>query len=78
MTCFNWIRARLVGSTAAIGVWASTAPALAQESGGITAGKWAPSYFFILLFVVLGIMVVGRSARRRERAKPEDYQAKLS
>ncbi|HYW79332.1 MAG TPA: hypothetical protein VE890_07120 [Thermoguttaceae bacterium] len=35
--------------------------------------SWVMSYFLILLVVGLGMLVVCRSSRRRDRAKPESY-----
>ncbi len=76
MQYFNRIRVQVLGAWTVAAAWlVHAAPAFAQGEG-IAARKWAPSYFLILLCVVLGIMAVGRSSRRRERLKPEDYQAK--
>jgi hypothetical protein len=37
------------------------------------AGSWMPSYGVVLLGIVLGLLGVCLSSRRREREKPETY-----
>ncbi|MEE8452520.1 MAG: hypothetical protein V3R99_11420 [Thermoguttaceae bacterium] len=47
---------------------------LAQAEGaGEDKGSWVLSYFLVLLIIGLGMLVVCRSSRRRDRAKPETY-----
>jgi len=47
---------------------------LAEDEGsGEGKGSWVMSYFLVLLIVGLGMLVVCRSSRRRDRAKPESY-----
>ena len=78
MRCFHQIRSWMMWFGFAVVAWIVTAaPVMAQSGEEIPIRNWAASYFLVLLCVVLGIMVVGRSARRRERLKPEDYQAKM-
>jgi hypothetical protein len=38
-----------------------------------TAGSWVSSYGLVLLGIVLGMLGVCLSSRRREREKPETY-----
>ena len=49
------------------------AQAKAKEESGETEGSWVMAYFLVLLFIGLGMLVVCRSSRRRDRAKPESY-----
>ena len=48
----------------------------AAESGGKSSGgvAWVLPYAFVILCIGLGVFVVCRSARRKERAKPEQYE----
>jgi len=47
-----------------------------KASGG---GAWTMSYMLVVLGLALGMMLVCRTARRRDRAKPETYgDAKLT
>ena len=63
-------------ATAAL-CWAAVhATAFAGEAeGGAEPGAlvWVKSYGLVVLGVALGMMVVCRSTRRRDRAKPETY-----
>jgi heme/copper-type cytochrome/quinol oxidase subunit 2 len=48
----------------------------AEEKHGV--GSWVPSYALVLLGIVLGLLGVCLTSRRRERDKPESYaQTKL-
>jgi hypothetical protein len=48
----------------------------AEEKHGV--GSWVPSYALVLLAIVLGLLGVCLTSRRRERDKPEGYaQTKL-
>ena len=42
--------------------------------GGDKGTSWIIPYFFVVFCVGLGMLVVCRSARRRDRAKPEGYE----
>jgi heme/copper-type cytochrome/quinol oxidase subunit 2 len=45
-----------------------------DEGGGMTgSGAWVWAYMLFILCIVLGLMVVCRSASRRARARPEEY-----
>jgi len=59
----------LAGPAAALAKAAKTAQE--ETKGGPTS--WTFPYFLLLLGVGLGLLVVLRSARRREREKPEQY-----
>ena len=50
----------------------STALAQASEEKG-SKEKWVLSYFLVIMGVSLGMLVVCRSSRRKDRAKPESY-----
>jgi len=53
--------------------------ALAQAAEGKDGkGSWVMSYFLLVLIVGLGMLVVCRSSRRRDRAKPESYSGSKS
>jgi hypothetical protein len=67
--------ATLIGWLAVYGVaWAQrSAPVEEVEKGGATS--YVLPYVIVLVFVGLGIFVVCRPARRRERARPEEYQS---
>ncbi|MBN2473421.1 MAG: hypothetical protein JXB62_02340 [Pirellulales bacterium] len=57
--------------------WARGGPGQEEsEGGGVTA--WTLPYGLVILGIALGMMLVCRSARRRDRAKPEKYDAKAS
>ena len=64
-------------TVAAVCWLAACGPALAaadtegKKGGGATA--WTMPYFVVVLGVALGMMLVCRSARRRDRAKPQTY-----
>jgi len=45
----------------------------AKEEAGDKKGSWVFSYALVLLGIGLGMLVVLRSSRRRERAKPQQY-----
>lgn len=68
--------------------WAATSgAALAQEaSGGGAASstdagggpKYVGPYFIVILGIGLGLFILCNPSRRRDRAKPEQYQDKLA
>lgn len=73
-----WQKVKRLAPVAA--VWlAMAATALAAEPAEEEQGaSWVPSYGLVLLGIVLGLLGVCLSSRRRERAKPEAYaQSKL-
>ena len=50
---------------------------LAQKAGEAkkeSQGAWTLPYFLAIMGVVLGMLILCRPSRRRERAKPEDYE----
>jgi heme/copper-type cytochrome/quinol oxidase subunit 2 len=61
--------------------WLTVAAASAQvlkvtpkdDSGVTGSGAYVFAYMLFILGIVLGLMVVCRSANRRDRARPEDY-----
>ena len=65
-------------SILAICCWASASgiALAAEDSGGESYGSsiWVLPYAFVILCIGLGTMVVCRSARRKDRAKPEQYE----
>jgi heme/copper-type cytochrome/quinol oxidase subunit 2 len=78
-------RKAAVGLTLLVG-WLATGPAWAvivgkppvkavkEEDSGMTgSGAYVFAYMLFILGIVLGLMVVCRSANRRDRARPEDY-----
>jgi len=72
-----WRKLKLA-ATAAV-TWTLTQGVLwAQEGEAATvntgkARDWALPYFLVLFCVALGVFSVCRTARRRDRAKPEKY-----
>ena len=49
-------------------------PAVPEEEGGEGgAAAWTMPYGLVILGVALGMLLVCRSSRRRERARPESY-----
>ena len=57
---------------AALCGWALAQPDTGENKGG-GATSWTTSYFLVVLAVGLGLLVVLRSSRRRDRAKPQAY-----
>ena len=45
----------------------------AKEEEGDDPGSWVFSYALVLVVLGLGMLVVLRSARRRDRARPEQF-----
>jgi ABC-type xylose transport system permease subunit len=59
--------------------------ALAQPPGtkaapiageGINSGVYVMAYFLVIFAIALGMLFVCRSSNRRERARPEQFEAK--
>ncbi len=48
-------------------------PVKEAPTGGTNA-SWILPYALVVFSIALGMLVVCRSARRRDRAKPEDYE----
>ena len=78
MTRLRWIANKMKLAALAVACWLAVyAPVLAQakpkeeEEGG--GGRWVMSYGLVLMGVVLGMLVVCRSSRRRERAQQEMF-----
>ena len=74
----NYLRSiwrRLVPPAMVVACWLAVyGTALAQEAeGGEGGGSWVPSYGLLLLGIVLGMLGVCLSSRRRDREKPETY-----
>ena len=44
-----------------------------KEDGGGRGGAWVLSYALVLLGIGLGMLVVFRSSRRKDRSKPQQY-----
>ena len=68
---------KLTYSLLAVCCWISTQGlALAAESSDSGGGgvAWVLPYAFVILCIGLGMFVVCRSARRKERARPEQYE----
>ena len=67
-------------SLLAVCCWMSIqVPALAAEASGSGGGSsggvaWVLPYAFVILCIGLGMFIVCRSARRKERARPEQYE----
>ena len=49
----------------------------AEEESERGGGMWVPYYGLVLLAVVLGMLGITLSSRRREREKPETYSKNL-
>jgi hypothetical protein len=83
---FFWRKAKLVAMAAAM--WMAVyghalaagkgkKPAPVADAGGGAAESthgWVLPYFILLLAVGLGMLVVCRSSRRSDRAKPKQYE----
>jgi len=52
--------------------WAAGAGEPVTEKG--SARDWVLPYFIVILCIALGMLVVCRTARRSERARPEKYE----
>ena len=65
----------LAGWLAASAVWAQVGTkTAAKEDTSITGtGPYVFAYMFLILCLALGLLVVCRSANRRDRARPVDY-----
>ncbi len=44
-----------------------------KDDGGGSGGMWVLSYALVLLGIGLGMLIVLRSSRRKDRAKPQQY-----
>jgi uncharacterized membrane protein AbrB (regulator of aidB expression) len=78
----NWLKTagkRLLLVATICGTWlavvgtAWAAPAAKTEEKS-TAGYWVFPYFIVLLSIALGMLVVCRTARRSDRARPQSYE----
>lgn len=58
-------------------LWAQEESVTAAASKASGGAAYVAPYALVILCVALGIFVVCNPARRRERAKVEDYQQKL-
>ena len=54
-------------------VWAQQAGQAKEESSG--AGPWVLPYTLVILCIGLGMLVLCRTARRSDRARPQQYEA---
>ena len=45
-----------------------------EDSASTGAGAWVMAYMLVILVLALGLMVVCKSSRRRDTAKPEVYE----
>ncbi|MBN2216385.1 MAG: hypothetical protein JW719_03310, partial [Pirellulales bacterium] len=52
--------------------WA--APHVEPTTEKTSAGDWVLSYFIVVLSIALGMLVVCRTSRRAERARPDKYE----
>lgn len=69
-----WRKASSTLLTAACwGVLTGAAWAQEEETKGGGANSYVLSYMVVILCIALGLLVVCRSSRRRERAKPEQF-----
>ena len=74
-----WRKLKLAAATAATWtltqavLWAQEGEAAAPAASTGRARDWALPYFLVLFCVALGVFSVCRTARRRDRAKPEKY-----
>jgi hypothetical protein len=79
---FFWRKAKLLAMAAAMwlavyghALAAKNKPAPADTGGAAESTKgWVLPYFIVLLAIGLGMLVVCRSSRRSERAKPKQYE----
>jgi heme/copper-type cytochrome/quinol oxidase subunit 2 len=79
MKRFNSIWTSLRGFAAAVACWAIVGSSVLAAANDADAGEekgygtWVMAYMLVILFMVLGMLFVLRSAKRRDRAKPETY-----
>ena len=80
---FFWRKAKLVAMAAAMwlavygqALAAKKKPEPADAGGGAAESThgWVLPYFILLLAIGLGMLVVCRSSRRSDRAKPKQYE----
>ncbi|MEN6407635.1 MAG: hypothetical protein ABFC77_14340 [Thermoguttaceae bacterium] len=82
MTCFQKLRRAAGPAISTLIGWSTVAAvALAQgpqpkQSAPADGNSYVLSYFLVLLGIGLGLVVVCRPGRRRDRAKPEQYDEK--
>jgi hypothetical protein len=57
-------------------VLAQQPPNKADSGGGGGGGVYVASYAIVILGIALGLLLVCRPSRRRDRAKPEQYDEK--
>jgi hypothetical protein len=79
----NWLKTtgkRLLLAATLLGTWLAvtvgTAWALPpmQTEEKDKAGDWVFPYFIVLLCIALGMLVVCRTARRSDRARPQQFE----
>jgi len=64
----------VAGWLAATATWAQAQKLTGKEDATTTAtGPYVWAYMLLILGLALGLLVVCRSANRRDRARPEDY-----
>ena len=76
MSYLRSIWRKLSPLAAAVACWLAiygTALAKEAEEGKKDGASWVPSYGLLLLGVVLGMLGICLSSRRRDREKPEVY-----
>ncbi len=54
-------------------LWAKDAEPAEEESSN--TGAWVLPYFLVILCIGLGMLVVCRTSRRTDRARPQKYEA---
>lgn len=59
-----------------LGVYGTALARPAAEEKEGKGASWVPSYLIVVFGVGLGMLLVCRSSRRRERARPETYEEK--
>jgi len=78
-----WRTARLLAfaATSWLGLLGTRLALAAEEAGKEAEPRGSPyvgPYFVVALCVLLGLFIVCNPSRRRERAKPEQYEDRLA
>ena len=75
-SCLRKLNYSLLAVCCWISIQGLALAAEASDSGGESSGgvAWVLPYAFVILCVGLGMFIVCRGARRRDRARPEQYE----
>ena len=69
-----WLWALVLGCWLAVEGTLLAEDAEADE-GSSSGGDWVFPYFIVILSISLGMLIICRTSRRSDRAKPQKYEA---